>query len=112
MAEQLTIEDYEEVLAEHRQLVRRLDIALNGEKGAARQASLCDIIGQVEEARENIEKRPNHNEAWSVAHFRISFSNLARCYIELRELTRAARMGRLTEDDFLRWDSIVHANDV
>lgn len=49
MSEQLTIADYEEVLADHRRLVRRLDVALNGEAGAARQASLCDIVGQLED---------------------------------------------------------------
>lgn len=43
----LTIEDYEEVLASHRRLVRELDVLLNGEEGAAKQASLCDIVGQV-----------------------------------------------------------------
>ncbi len=43
----LTIEDYEEVLASHRRLVRELDVLLNGEDGAAKQASLCDIVGQV-----------------------------------------------------------------
>lgn len=42
-----TIADYEEVLADHRRLVRELDVALNGEDGAAQQASLCDIVGQV-----------------------------------------------------------------
>lgn len=48
-SEQMTVADYEEVQAEHRQLVRRLDVALNGERGAARQASLCDIVGQLED---------------------------------------------------------------
>jgi hypothetical protein len=42
----LTIADYEEVMADHRRLVRELDVLLNGE-GAAKQASLCDIVGQV-----------------------------------------------------------------
>lgn len=28
-------------------LVRELDVLLNGEEGAAKQASLCDIVGQV-----------------------------------------------------------------
>lgn len=36
-----------EVLVSHRQLVRELDVALNGEEGAAQQASLCDIVCQV-----------------------------------------------------------------
>lgn len=42
---------YEEVLADHRRLVRELDVALNGEEGAAKQASLCDIVGQVTSKR-------------------------------------------------------------
>lgn len=46
--EQLTFADYEEVLADHRRLVRELDVLLNGEAGAAKQASLCDIVGQIQ----------------------------------------------------------------
>lgn len=32
-------------------LVRRLDVALNGEEGAAPQAMLCDIVAQVESGK-------------------------------------------------------------
>jgi len=39
--------DYEEVLADHRKLVRDLDVLLNGESIAAKQASLCDLVAQV-----------------------------------------------------------------
>lgn len=46
-AEKATADDYEEVLADHRRLVRELDVLLNGEDGAAKQASLCDLVGQV-----------------------------------------------------------------
>jgi hypothetical protein len=42
---QLTVADYEQVLAGHQRLVRELDVILNGD-GAAKQASLCDIVGQ------------------------------------------------------------------
>ncbi len=42
------IADYEQVLADHRRLVRELDVLLNGEEGAAKQASLCDIVAQVQ----------------------------------------------------------------
>lgn len=38
---------YQEVEHDHRRLVRELDVTLNGERGAARQASLCDILAQV-----------------------------------------------------------------
>lgn len=44
--DELTVADYEEVLADHRRLVRELDVALNGD-GAAKQASLVDIVAQV-----------------------------------------------------------------
>lgn len=40
------IADYEEVLANHRELVRELDIQLNGDN-AAEQAKLCDIVAQL-----------------------------------------------------------------
>ncbi|KVT92659.1 hypothetical protein WK60_13795 [Burkholderia ubonensis] len=48
--------DYEEVLADHRRLVRELDVLLNGEEGAALQASLCDIVAQVR--REKSKPKP------------------------------------------------------
>jgi len=41
-----SVSDYEEVLASHRELVRELDVLLNGDS-AAKQASLCDVVGQV-----------------------------------------------------------------
>ena len=44
----LSVSDYEEISADHRRLVRELDVALNGEE-AAPQASLCDIVAQVKE---------------------------------------------------------------
>lgn len=45
--EQAQISDCKQALANHDCLVRELDIALNGERGAAKQASLCDIVAQV-----------------------------------------------------------------
>lgn len=44
--EQLTAADYEEVLADHRRLVREIDALLNGGV-AAKQASLCDLVPQI-----------------------------------------------------------------
>lgn len=46
----LTVDDYEEVLADHRRLVRELDVLLNGE-GAAENPSLCDIIDQIRDLK-------------------------------------------------------------
>lgn len=42
MGEQLTIADYEEVLADHRRIAREIDVSMYG-RNAARQASLCDL---------------------------------------------------------------------
>lgn len=41
------IADRDEVLEDHKRLVREIDVALNGEKGAALQASLVDILAQL-----------------------------------------------------------------
>lgn len=51
LAATLTIEDYEQVLRQHARNVRRLDVALNGEDGAARAPLLIDILAQVEDTR-------------------------------------------------------------
>jgi DNA repair exonuclease SbcCD ATPase subunit len=40
------VADYEEALADKRQLVRELDLLLNG-AAAAEQASLCDLVSQL-----------------------------------------------------------------
>ncbi len=44
------VADHEEVHRDHQQLVRDLDVLLNGD-GAARQASLCDIVAQLARAK-------------------------------------------------------------
>lgn len=38
------VKDCEEVLADKRRLAREIDIALHGEEGASKQASLCDLV--------------------------------------------------------------------
>lgn len=45
------VADHEEVHDDHKRLVRELDLAFNGEHGAAPQASLCDIVGQLKSMR-------------------------------------------------------------
>lgn len=47
-------------------LVRRLDVAINGED-AAEQASLCDIVAQVEKAFRDAAQQPSAQEAVSFA---------------------------------------------
>jgi hypothetical protein len=39
--------EIEQEASDYRRLVRELDVALNGEAGAAQQASLCDLVAQV-----------------------------------------------------------------
>lgn len=41
------------------QLVRELDVALNGEEGAAIQASLCDIVAQVKSGHWKLVRQPS-----------------------------------------------------
>jgi hypothetical protein len=47
--------DYEEVLADHRRNVRALDVAMHGKDGAAKQASLCDLIPLAKRMREELD---------------------------------------------------------
>jgi len=51
--------EMQRTLSKHRSetrdaLVRRLDVALNGKRGTVRQASLCDIVAQVEDAKRSL----------------------------------------------------------
>lgn len=45
------IEDYEEVLLDHRKQIKELDVLINGKEGAAEQANLCDIISQLQSSK-------------------------------------------------------------
>lgn len=42
---------YDHHARQQRDMIRELDVALNGEAGAAKQASLCDLVAQVERQR-------------------------------------------------------------
>jgi len=53
---ELTIADYEEVLADKRRLTREIDVAMHGEEGAAKQASLCDLIEPAKRMRAEIQR--------------------------------------------------------
>jgi len=56
---EVTPKDYEEVLTDHKRLVRELDVIINGEEGAAKQASLCDIVSQMKDYVEQNKKTVN-----------------------------------------------------
>lgn len=51
---ELSSADLMEVIEDYRRLTRELDVAINGATGAAKQASLCDIVCQVK--REGIKR--------------------------------------------------------
>jgi hypothetical protein len=55
---------------------------------------------------------PNHNEAWSLAHFKRGTSNLARAYVELRDIARKIGTSEATNADRERMIAIIHANDL
>lgn len=42
------LEGYKQWAEDHKRLVRHVDVIINGEEGAAPQASLCDIVSQIE----------------------------------------------------------------
>lgn len=48
------LDDYKEVLEDKRRLAREIDVALNGEDGAAEQASLCDLVGAASKLRARV----------------------------------------------------------
>lgn len=48
--------DFKEVLESKQEDTHKLDIALNGEAGAAKQASLCDLIGPARQLRAALDK--------------------------------------------------------
>lgn len=53
--ERIRIKDLK-VLADMRRLTRELDVAMNGEAGAAPQASLCDLVAQARQLRANADR--------------------------------------------------------
>ncbi len=53
---------HEEAYKDHQRLVRKIDIIMNGDN-AAQQASLCDLIGQIED-REKVIARLREALQW------------------------------------------------
>lgn len=64
------IDGYEEMAKHSRDLVRQLDVAMHGEQGAAKQATLCDLIGPAQELRERAEAAEKLVEALQKRHRR------------------------------------------
>ena len=52
----LQIKGYEEWAEDIKRLTRKLDVEMHGEENAAKQASLCDLIGSGKELRDQIDR--------------------------------------------------------
>lgn len=61
------IEDYQEWGKDVKRLTREIDVALHGEEGAAKQASLCDLVGPAEYIRQHVKKLEESNALLSSA---------------------------------------------
>ena len=66
----ILVDAHEEAKADHQRLVRELDVMLNGEDGAAPQASLCDIVAQV-----------RHMKAVQDGHRRAALTPIEACSV-------------------------------
>jgi rubrerythrin len=51
--------NFEEYIDDKQRLARELDVAMNGEAGAAKQASLCDLVAQAEKIRSTLDEMYN-----------------------------------------------------
>lgn len=85
------VADHEEVHRDHQRLVRDLDVLLNGEAGAAKQASLCDIVSQMARAK--------HPETPAPRSFQDRVFDWARdCFGEHDTTSREMRTYRFLEE--------------
>jgi hypothetical protein len=102
----LTAADYEEVLADHRRLVRELDVALCGEEGAAKQASLCDIVGMVKDRRLKLVSASDvtlsDEQIMGIAHARLSGGNEIEVLAFARECIRLSANAGTVPDETVR----------
>jgi hypothetical protein len=82
-----------DTMDDHKRLVRELDVLLNGEVGAAQQASLCDIVAQVSRVARSLKTQ----RAGLLPHFAmVSFSG------ELESRVAPTDMEHHTDDDRIR----------
>ena len=74
--------DYEEVLEDHKRLVREIDEIINGKEGMAKQASLCDLIPQIEKLAARKEINPEFKQNWT------DVSELSRKLVDMKEINQ------------------------
>jgi len=60
---QRQLNDWKEINEDKKRLVRELDIIINTEEGAAKQASLCDIVAQLAKELPSLQSRLSSTEA-------------------------------------------------
>lgn len=95
-----TPKDYEEVIADHKRLVRELDVMINGEEGAAKQASLCDIVSQMKDYIGDKHK------------LEVELYDTLKLCNEYRELKESFQHERdLMHDDCEKWKKLVEEKD-
>ena len=79
---QATVEALQAVIDDHHRLVRELDVSLHGEDGAAKQASLCDLVSQIQalqRVRDEFERERDQLHAALVEAVLLRDHNLRRC---------------------------------
>lgn len=80
--------DYEEVLTDHRRFAREIDVIMNGEEGAAKQASLCDLVAQIRDWADALAK---YEEAY--------VENCYECLAEWELEQANIEMARVAEEE-------------
>lgn len=78
----------EEVLADKRRDTRELDVALCGEKGAARQASLIDLIYSAKHMRETL--RSARHSLDQIAEYS-NYTGHDRAFYQMQKIAKSTR---------------------
>lgn len=89
--------------ADQDRLVRELDVLLNGEHGAAKQASLCDIVGQVAREKLSLYRGPHpttlsEEDRARVEEVRGRANTFSGRFWEVGPQTRVAMIDRIVQD--------------
>lgn len=88
------------------------DESLDGYCGANPNAAREVMTTRGARYRAAVAQTPDHAEAWNVSHYRSEGSNLARAYIELRQLSKSMWEGPITDEEQERLKAILHSNDI
>jgi len=89
------LRDHEEAHIDKQRLVREIDVILNGEEGAAEQASLCDLVGQIQTLVARVRKLEEALELCKVqfGHIMNSHMNCEKSTDEKHQMFHLAEEG-------------------